>query len=216
MMGGLPPFTVLNVCMGNICRSPMAECLLVVASERIVGDKAATLLHSHGAGTGGWHQGDPMDPHAARQVRRRGGDPDSFRARRLLAEHIEASDLILTATGEQSEFVADLVVDAVNRTFVLGEMRRLLEAVDPATLPPFTPDPEMAYARGVALVEAIDTVRSGHAPLPTDEVDDPWSSGERVFTRVADEIERAVSTLASVLFDGPCEPMADDGHPKVW
>lgn len=59
----MPPFTVLHVCMGNICRSPMAERLLVLAVrerlERLGVDPtgADALLHSHSAGTGGWHAG---------------------------------------------------------------------------------------------------------------------------------------------------------------
>ncbi|MBT8226436.1 MAG: phosphotyrosine protein phosphatase [Dactylosporangium sp.] len=199
----MPPFTVLHVCMGNICRSPMAERLLVVAAERLVGDKAGQWLHVHGAGTGGWHHGDRMDPGAARQVRQRGGDPDRFRARRLLAEHVEASDLILTATGEQVEFVERLVPDADGRTFALGEFGRLLRAVDADRLPPFAANPDGVYARGVALVAAVDAARAGRGPTPADDLDDPWSRGERVFSRVADEIEQTVVPLAGLLLGGP-------------
>ena len=51
----MPPFSVLSVCMGNICRSPMAERLLVVAARDLVGDAADDLILSGSAGTGGWH-----------------------------------------------------------------------------------------------------------------------------------------------------------------
>ncbi|MFS8498965.1 MAG: phosphotyrosine protein phosphatase, partial [Micromonosporaceae bacterium] len=53
----MPPFTVLHVCMGNICRSPMAERLLRAAVAELAGlpqDEADALVHSHSAGTGGW------------------------------------------------------------------------------------------------------------------------------------------------------------------
>ena len=61
----MPPFTVLHVCMGNICRSPMAERLLALAvRERLARSGAGvdpeTLLHSHSAGTGGWHAGEQI------------------------------------------------------------------------------------------------------------------------------------------------------------
>ena len=198
-MSGLPPFTVLQVCMGNICRSPMAERLLVVEATRLVGQKAPELLHTHGAGTGAWHAGDRMDPGAARQVRRRGGDPEPFRARHLRAEHIEGSDLVLTATGDQWEFVEQMVPDATGRTFVLGEFGRLLGAVSPVDLPPFAPEPDAVYARGVALVAAVDRVRAGAPPRACDDLDDPWGCGEQVFAKVADEIESTVRRLARLV-----------------
>src|SRR5215213_2499267 len=97
----MPPFSVLHVCMGNICRSPMAERLLRQAVWERVGDRADELLLSRSAGTGGWHAGEAMNPPAARELRRRGGDDAGFAARRLLGEHIDTADLVLTATAEQ-------------------------------------------------------------------------------------------------------------------
>ncbi len=193
------PFSVLMVCMGNICRSPMAERLLVLAAREHVGDKVADLLLVHGAGTGGWHVGAAMDPGAARQVQLRGGDADSFAARRLLGEHIEYSDLVLTATGEQSKFVHGLTPDADDRTFVLGEFGRLLTQVDERELPAFAPEPDAVYARGVALVEAVANVRGGRPPRPADDLDDPWGRADRYFARIADEIDNTVQPLARLL-----------------
>ena len=185
--------------MGNICRSPMAERLLVQAARELVGAVADDLLHVHGAGTGGWHHGKPMDPSAARQLRARGGDPGSFAARRLLAEYVDGSDLILTATAEQADFVLGLRPDAGARTFVLGELGRLLGKVDLESLPPVKPEPELVYARGVALVEAVDRARGGRRPLPGDDLDDPWGCGDATFARVADEIEDTVRPFAAAL-----------------
>ncbi|GIJ69938.1 hypothetical protein Voc01_048550 [Virgisporangium ochraceum] len=193
------PFSVLMVCMGNICRSPMAERLLMLEAKSYVGDKADDLLLVHGAGTGGWHVGAAMDPGAARQVRSRGGDADGFAARQLTTEHLEYSDLILTATGEQSKFVHGLRADADDRTFVLGELGRLLAHVDERDLPPFAPDTDAVYARGVALVEAAARARAGRPPRPADDLDDPWGRADRYFGRIADEIEKTVQPLARLL-----------------
>jgi protein-tyrosine phosphatase len=192
----VPPFTVLHVCMGNICRSPMAERLLVAAVRELGGED---LVLVHGAGTGGWHLGGPMDRGAARQVLARGGDVEGFRARQLAAEHIEASDLILTATSEQHEFVLSIRPDAAERTFVLGEFGRLLARMDLSTLPPATPDPDAVYARGVALVAAVSKARGGQLSRPTDDLDDPWGHGDAYFGRVADKIEDTVRPLAAAL-----------------
>lgn len=160
---------------------------------------AEELLHSHSVGTGGWHAGEEMNPPAARQVRTRGGDPDGFAARRLRSEHIDAADLVLTATADQQEYVVVLRPDAASRTFVLGEFGRLLAGVDTAALPAAAPVPEAVYARGVALVAAVDAARRGVAPLPADDLDDPWGRGDQCFSRVADEIEETVQPLAAVL-----------------
>jgi protein-tyrosine phosphatase len=193
-----PPFTVLHVCMGNICRSPMAERLLVHALAELPG-APAELVHVHSAGTGGWHAGEEMNPPAAREVTRRGADASGFLARKLRGEHLDGSDLILTATAEQQDYVLALRADAAGRTFVLGEFGRLLETADLAGLPPFAPEPDAVYRRGVALVEAVDAARGGKQPQPHDDLDDPWGRGDAFFTRVGDEIDRAVRPLAGAL-----------------
>jgi protein-tyrosine phosphatase len=194
-----PPFAVLHVCMGNICRSPMAERLLVRAARERVGDKVDELLLSTSAGTGGWHAGEEMNPPAAREVRRRGADDAGFAARRLRAEHVDAADLILTATAEQVDYVVELRPDAAGRTFVLGEFGRLVGDVDLAGLPAAGTDPDGVYARGVALVEAVDRARAGEPARPEDELDDPWGRGDAFFTRVGEEIEAAVRPLVAAL-----------------
>lgn len=198
----MPPFTVLHVCMGNICRSPMAERLLAVAVAAAAGadpETAEKLVHSHSAGTGGWHAGEEMHPSAARQVRARGGDPDRFGARRLRSEHLDAADLILVATADQQLYVTALRPDAAPRTFVLGELGRLLPRVDLAALPPAELTPEAVHARGVALVTALDALRGGAVPQPGDDLDDPWGRGEKTFARVADEIEGVLRPLTTTL-----------------
>ena len=92
----MPPFTVLHVCMGNICRSPMAERLLTLAvaeAAEVSQEKAQALVLSHSAGTGAGTKGaDALV--GARQVRARGGDADGFAARQLRSEHLDGADLV--------------------------------------------------------------------------------------------------------------------------
>ncbi len=202
----MPPFAVLHVCMGNICRSPMAERLTVLAARDLVGDRVDELLLVESAGTGGWHAGEEMNPPAARQVRRRGGDVSGFAARKLFGDHLDRADLVLTATVEQVEHVLGLRPDAAGRTFVLGEFARLLADVDRSGLPPVdtgepgaVPTPDAVYRRGVALVKAVDGARDGRPPRPEDDLDDPWGRGEGFFGRVADEIDEGVRPLVEAL-----------------
>ena len=95
------------------------------------------------------------------------------------------SDLVLCATAEQVSYVLGIRPEAEARTFVLGEFGRLLGRVDPGVLPPAGGAPDSAYARGVALVEAVDAARGGDAvwgsdgerrepSRPSDDLDDPW------------------------------------------
>ncbi len=67
-----PPYRICLVCLGNICRSPMAETVLRAALDE-AGLDGAVVVDS--AGTGDWHIGDAMDPDAratlaGRRVRR--------------------------------------------------------------------------------------------------------------------------------------------------
>ncbi|WP_163510747.1 phosphotyrosine protein phosphatase [Fodinicola acaciae] len=187
----MPPFTVLHVCMGNICRSPMAE--------RLLAARMGDAVYSHSAGVGPWHAGEPMERNAARELRHRDADPSGFRARHLRTEHVESSDLVLTATVEQSQYVGHLVAGAAARTFVLGEFGRLLPRVDLAALPPYQDDPAVLEKRGVALVAAVDAARAGAEPRFEDEIADPYARPQSFFSTVADSIEDPIRALVRAL-----------------
>jgi protein-tyrosine phosphatase len=71
-------FAVLFVCLGNICRSPLAEVAFRREAERIGLD-----AEIDSAGTGGWHKGEPPDPRAQAVARRHGADISGLRARQV-------------------------------------------------------------------------------------------------------------------------------------
>ncbi|WP_041841431.1 phosphotyrosine protein phosphatase [Actinoplanes friuliensis] len=205
------PFTVLHVCMGNICRSPMAERLLVLAAAQRLGKidpeaKLDELLASASAGTGGWHEGEEMNPPAARQITVRGGSTDGFAARKLTIAQLEGADLILTATADQSDYVHALVPGSDARTFVLGHLGRLLRELDLSALPPVGAGPESFAARATALVAAAHAHRGDDEPLPGDDLDDPWGRGDQTFQRIADDIDESVYALVDALWPGAPRP----------
>ncbi len=196
----MPPVTILHVCVGNICRSPMAERLLAYGLRKRLGDEAETRYVNHGAGTGSWHVGEPMSDGAARQITGRGGDPANFRARRISGDLIDTADLILTATSEQVAYVLDLRPDAADRTFTLREFGRLLADVDLDALPPAA-DP---HARAVALIEAVDGARlnddgTRQPSRGVDNLADPYGMPDREFARAADTIEAITDPVADAL-----------------
>jgi protein-tyrosine phosphatase len=74
---------VLFVCMGNICRSPMAE---GVFRHRLESAGLSGRVRVDSAGTGGGHAGEAPDPRALRVAAARGYDLSALRARRVRPE----------------------------------------------------------------------------------------------------------------------------------
>ncbi|GAA4764904.1 low molecular weight protein-tyrosine-phosphatase [Stakelama sediminis] len=70
--------SVLFVCLGNICRSPLAEAALRAQAQR-----AGLAVTVDSAGTGHWHVGEPPDPRAQDTALRHGVDISGYRARQV-------------------------------------------------------------------------------------------------------------------------------------
>ncbi|MBX3596513.1 MAG: low molecular weight phosphotyrosine protein phosphatase [Rhizobiaceae bacterium] len=84
--------SVLFVCLGNICRSPLAEGVFRdVVKQR--GREDRIIIDS--AGTGGWHQGAPPDPRSVAVAARYGVDISDQRARKVTNRDYTSFDLIL-------------------------------------------------------------------------------------------------------------------------
>ena len=66
-------YRIALVCLGNICRSPMAH---VVLEDRLAEAGLDDRVEVASSGTGDWHVGHPMDPRAAATLSRRGIRPD--------------------------------------------------------------------------------------------------------------------------------------------
>ena len=91
------PYRVLFVCLGNICRSPLAEGVFRhLAEEAGVGDR----FEVDSVGTGPWHVGDPPDRRMRETARRRGVPIDALRGRQLGAEDLQRYDLVLAMDRE--------------------------------------------------------------------------------------------------------------------
>jgi protein-tyrosine phosphatase len=127
--------SVVFVCTGNICRSPMAE---KVFAERL---RQAGLDHRvrvSSAGTGGWHTGDPADPRTE-EVLRRHGYSTGHRARQVAVEHADADLLVALDRGHAR---------ALRRVVDHPDRIRLLRSFDPEADGPDVPDPYYGGNRG--------------------------------------------------------------------
>jgi protein-tyrosine phosphatase len=84
------PPAVLMVCLGNICRSPLAEAALRRAAEA-----AGLEIEVDSAGTGDWHVGAPPDPRAQAVARANGVDIGGLRGRQVNVADFERFDHVL-------------------------------------------------------------------------------------------------------------------------
>ncbi len=87
---------VLFVCLGNICRSPMAE---GVFREVVRRAGLADRFEVDSAGTSSWHTGEPPDERASAVAVRRGVELTS-RARQVAASDLATFDYVLAMDAE--------------------------------------------------------------------------------------------------------------------
>ena len=97
---------ILFVCMGNICRSPVAQGVFEDVARH---EGLADVIRVDSAGTHGfYHAGEPPDPRAQESVLARGIDISNQRARLLDPDDCRRFDYILTMDEENYRTVARL------------------------------------------------------------------------------------------------------------
>ncbi len=97
--------SILMVCMGNICRSPMAEGLLRKWSAEYLSE---LLVYVDSAGTHSYHIGSPPDPRAQAAAMNRGIEIENLKARQLVAEDFETHDLLIAMDRENLEYMHEI------------------------------------------------------------------------------------------------------------
>ena len=96
---------VLFVCMGNICRSPLAQGVFENVARR---EGLEDQIFVDSAGTGNWHVGSPPDERAMKSARSRGLDISAQRACQISRDDCENFDYILTMDQENYYMVSSL------------------------------------------------------------------------------------------------------------
>ncbi len=154
----MPDHAVLMLCLGNICRSPMAQGALEAEAARLGLD-----LHVDSAGTGDWHVGAPPDPRAVAAAARRGFEISAQRARKATAQDFDRFDLIVGMEQANLDALARL------RPGEGGARLALLLDHAPAHAGQAVPDPffdgEEAFDHALALIELgvaglVETLRA--------------------------------------------------------
>ncbi|MBU1361811.1 MAG: low molecular weight phosphotyrosine protein phosphatase [Gammaproteobacteria bacterium] len=127
---------VLVVCIGNICRSPMAQALLEAALPG--SDVSSAGLHAmHGL---------PADPLACELMAERSFDVSRHRARQLSMDMCQRADLILVMDRAQRHEIED------RYPFAIGKVFRLCEHSKQDVPDPYLADREV-FRKSLALIE---------------------------------------------------------------
>jgi protein-tyrosine phosphatase len=146
------PYRIGFVCLGNICRSPMAD---VILTELVDLGGLTTKVEVTSCGTGDWHVGHPMDPRAATALLAEGYDPSAHRAQQFDQSWLE-QDLLLAMDAQNLHDVTDGAGES--------ERVRLFRSFDPLLPDPTdstdpvdrdVPDPYYGGDDGFAEVVAI-------------------------------------------------------------
>ncbi|WP_300766439.1 low molecular weight phosphatase family protein [uncultured Bifidobacterium sp.] len=172
---------ILVVCIGNVCRSPLAELLLKRYLERtsvIVESAGIRGLPGHG-----------IDHSSARLLDRVGIDSDSFRSRRLTRQMVESADLILCFERSQRRGIVALDPGSVHRTFVMTEFAALCD---------YCADHHFVEGRTIgdrllSVVRKAPLIRV-HITESTD-IADPFGHDFPDFEKAAIETNRAIRTM---------------------
>ncbi len=176
-------FTILVVCLGNVCRSPLAEHLLRMRFEQMLGDGASAVRVSS-AGVRAL-VGDPMNASSAEELRRLGGDPSGFVSSQVTAARATEADLVLTATRDLRSRVLEEAPRALKRTFTIREFAALATA-----------GPERRRVSGPVDLVAQAASWRGSAQILEYDVPDPIGQSGEVHRQVAEMLDADCEAIA--------------------
>jgi len=158
---GQDKLSITMVCLGNICRSPMAAAVLAGKSA----DWIAPRIDVHSSGTGSWHIGQGPHP-SSKKIWEAAGYKHSHTAQQFKANDFFVHDLILVMDSSNYHNVISLAESEEHRSkvFYLRNFDPGLKDIDPSSADYFkleVPDPynqsDEAYEETLDMVErAVD------------------------------------------------------------
>jgi protein-tyrosine phosphatase len=150
-MTGPDRYRIAVVCLGNICRSPIAD---VVVNALLEETELADRIEVTSSGTGTWHVGEPMDSRAAAVLDRSGYDASRHRARHFDAEWHDHDLILVMDSANLADVLSQLPADRHDRVRLFRSYDPEVRATDPADVPD-VPDPYYGGPEGFDEVLAI-------------------------------------------------------------
>ena len=96
---------ILFVCLGNICRSPMAEAIF---REKVKKEGLADRIHVDSAGTGDWHIGKPPHQGTREILKANGISDEGLFARQIKTNDLNEYDYIIAMDTENVKNIKEL------------------------------------------------------------------------------------------------------------
>ncbi len=137
-------YSILFVCLGNICRSPAAQAVM----QRLVDERGLTdRFYIDSAGIGGWHVGDLPDKRMRVHARLRGYEL-THRARKVQSSDFEDFDLIVGMDAANIDDLCSLAatIEQQDKVVMMGDYIRQYPNYD------HVPDPYYEGSEGFELV----------------------------------------------------------------
>jgi protein-tyrosine phosphatase len=144
--GTWEPIRVLFVCLGNICRSPLAE---AVFRHQVAERGWTDRFEIDSAGTSGWHRGAPPDRRSAETARRRGIELEGA-SRKVAAADLRRFDYVIAMDAENRAALYELHAASGGT----AEIRQIRE-FEPGATSLDVPDPYYGGPRGFEDVHDI-------------------------------------------------------------
>lgn len=116
--------SVLFVCMGNICRSPMAE---AVFRHQLAAAGIAGRVHVDSAGTHSYHLDHEPHPETTAELTRRGVEVGAQRSRLVTPGDLQAFDLVIAMDRANLRELEELARPAGGHDAVHAEISLLLD-----------------------------------------------------------------------------------------
>jgi protein-tyrosine phosphatase len=147
------PHKILFVCLGNICRSPIAEGIFLhLCRER---DLSSQYLVDS-AGTGGWHAGQPPDARATAAAKRQGVHLSHVCRQVKPSDFLEFNLILAMDRSNQADLLEDCPQDLQGK---IKLMRSFGPPLDPN---PDVPDPYYGSTKDFDAVYTILLHHCGH------------------------------------------------------
>ena len=187
-MRTLPGGTVLILCTGNVCRSPLMERHLRHAL-------AGTDVRVSSAGTGAL-AGNAIDVGSVRLLDAAGVDSADFTARQVTRELLDEADLVIAASREHIGQAAQLAPSVLRKGFAWLDLGDLLDGVSTGDIASWPAGTRAAQVAAEAMARRAEV-----SPRTDEEatVVDPFGQDQRVFSSMEQQVLRALPVIVGAL-----------------